>query len=233
MWQIALAALAFAVAVLGSACQGASRGATVPPAATGVQAFVSVLRSDNPAPAYALLSTSAKAQMSFEDFAAQWKASAAERAYQAQAIEEGLKGKGNLSERAKVALADGKSAYLVRQSARWRLESAMIARVHASQPHDAVRLFASSLAKQDYDAVLRILTSRRRDGISAQLSSFVTSLSAHLQSADNAIETIGTDRAEMRWDDGERRYRIVLRKENGEWRIDDVHILPAKPSEPE
>jgi hypothetical protein len=34
------------------------------------------------------------------------------------------------------------------------------------------------------------------------------------------------DRAELRWDENGIRYRIVLRKEDDEWRIDDIYVRP-------
>ena len=38
---------------------------------------------------------------------------------------------------------------------------------------------------------------------------------------------VGPDRAELRWDENGIRYRIVLRKEDEEWRVDDIFIRPA------
>ena len=78
------------------------------------------------------------------------------------------------------------------------------------------------------EGVLRTLTSRRRSGLAAQLEGFLDGLERRL---DDKIEEIGTDRAELRWDENEVQYRIVLRKEDGEWRIDDIHIRPAEPKE--
>ena len=79
-----------------------------------------------------------------------------------------------------------------------------------------------------YDGLMRILTSRRRDGISKQLDAFVTSLLDHL---GDEISKVSKDRAELSWDDRENRYKVVLYREGDEWRIDDVHIRPA-PEEP-
>ena len=41
-----------------------------------------------------------------------------------------------------------------------------------------------------------------------------------------------TDRAELRWDENGIQYRIVLRKEDDEWRVDDIYIRP-KPKDDE
>jgi nucleotide-binding universal stress UspA family protein len=223
--------LYLALALL-AGCGGDATRRTTPPAAEGVKAYVTVLRAGDPAQAYALLSDEVKAQISYDDFALQWNESAPEREHQARALEEGLKGSADLGERAKIVYPDGKTVYLVRENGAWRLESAVMSRVHAGQPRDAVAIFAEALNRRDYQAALRVLTTRRREGIGEQVDSFVKSLLERLQSGDGTIETIGKDRAEMRWDDGKRRYKIILRKEGDQWRVDDIHLRPA-PAAPE
>jgi hypothetical protein len=42
---------------------------------------------------------------------------------------------------------------------------------------------------------------------------------------------LGKDRAELHWEDEEFRYKIVLRREGDEWRVDDVFIR-AQPPKP-
>lgn len=208
-------------------CGGNPVKKSMPPAGTGVEQYIAALRSDDPAKAYSLLSSEVKQELPFEEFAIQWRESAAERKDQALALEEGLRGRRDLGERAKLVYGNGKTVYLARQNGRWRLDTAVVARVHAGRPHDAVAIFAEALDKRDYEAILRVLTQRRRDGIGQEVDRFVKSLLEYIQSDRSAIETIGKDRAEMRWDDGKRSYRIVLRKEGDEWRIDDVHLRPA------
>jgi hypothetical protein len=89
-------------------------------------------------------------------------------------------------------------------------------------------MFAEALEHNDLEGVLRTLTTRRRTGLSAQLEGFLDGLSRRI---DDKIDEIGSDRAELRWDENGIQYRIVLRKEDGEWRIDDIHIRPAEPKE--
>lgn len=208
-------------------CGGAPGMGPTPPASQGIQSFIDSLRSDDPAAAYALLADELKASISFEEFAIQWRESARERADQARSLEEGLKGSPGLGERAKIIYRDGKAVHVLREGGRWTVESAMVSRIHAGRPEDAVEIFAEALARRDYNRVLRILTTRRRDGISDQVDRFVTSLLEQLAGAENTIETINEDRAEIRWDGDGRRYKIVLRKENDEWRIDDVYLRPV------
>ena len=204
-----------------AACASAGRGA---PAGQGVRSLVAALRADDPRAAYALLSSDVRSQISFDDFALQWKQSAAERTWQARALEEGLRGDPDVGERAAVFYGDGKSVQLEREGDTWRLESALVSRVRASRPRDAIRQLAEALRARDLGGALRVLTTRRREGLSRQIEGFVAGISRRI---DDKIEEIGTDRAELRWDENGIRYRIVLRKEDDEWRIDDVHIRVA------
>jgi len=228
MWKRSL--IVFAIMFV-SGCGGAPGRKSTPPASAGVTAFISILRSDDPEPAYALLAAEVRDRLSYDEFAIQWKETARERADQAAALEEGLKGDPNLGERASIGYSDGKSVHLAREGNRWLLESAVVTRTHAGRPHDAVKIFAEALSERDYEAVTRILTTRRRDGIDKQIETFVVSLLAHLEGEDNTIETIGTDRAELRWDHEGRRYKIVLRKEGDEWRVDDIYLRPVPPKD--
>lgn len=215
--------LTFALGCGGSALSG--RRAT-PPAANGVRELISALRADDPKRAYGMLSDDVRAKLSFDDFALMWNDSKAERAMQARALEEGLRGDPDLGERSRVVFRDGRSVGLTREQGVWRLESALMSGSHASRPHDAVRLLAEALSARDYERVLRVLTGRRRDAIRNQVDRFTGSLVDHI---DGAIHFVGKDGAEMRWDDGDTRYRITLKKEGDEWRVDDIHITPAPP----
>jgi len=215
------------VAVMLGAC--ASAGGRGTPAGQGVRALVVALRADDPRAAYDLLSSDVRRQVSYDDFALQWKQSAAERTWQARALEEGLRGDPDVGERAAVFYADGKSVQLEREGDTWRLESALVSRVRASRPRDAIRQLAEALRSRDLAGALRVLTARRRDGLARQIEGFVAGISRRI---DDKIEEIGTDRAELRWDENGIRYRIVLRKEDGEWRIDDIHVRLAPADEP-
>lgn len=222
--RLAIAVLATLVA---AGCGSVVNKRSAPPAATGVRAFVAALRSDNPRPAYDMLAEETRSTVPFDDFAVMWKQSGPERKFQADALEEGLKGDPDLGERSRVEYADGKTVYLVRESGTWRLESALVSRYHSANPRDAIQIFAEGIAARDYEGVMRILTSGRRSGIRSQVDAFATSLLQHL---DDEITLIGKEKAVLRWEDEETRYRIVLRKEGDEWRVDDIHIRAAPPS---
>jgi hypothetical protein len=214
------AAAVVAVAVLSlAACSGGI--GTSRPAADGVRSLVSALRSDNPRTAYNLMSADARKKISYDEFALQWKQMAAERTWQARVLEESLKGDPDVGERALVGFGDGKQVQLEREGKAWRLDSALVSRSRAQKPREAVKLFSEAIARRDINAILGVLTTRRRDGLTKQIEGFLVGLEKH---QNDRIEESGTDRAEFRWDEAGIRYKIILRKEDGEWRVDDIVI---------
>lgn len=221
------ALLAVAVGASAAACGGANGPAS--PAASGVRSYLSALKRNSPRDAYELLSETAKQQTSYDDFALQWKQTEAERTWQIQLLEDSLKGNPDVGERAMVTYADGKTVNLERDGQAWRLESELVGRSRAKTARDAIVLFADAIAARDLGGVLGILTQRRREGLTKQIEGFVSGIGKRI---NDTLDQSGTDRAELRWDEGGIRYRIVLRKEADEWRIDDIHIRPA-PKEPD
>ncbi len=195
-----------------------------PPAQDGVAALVKALEADDPRAAYALLAKATRHKVSYEEFAVQWKANPAERAWQAKRLADALQGDPDVGERAAVTYPDGKSVSLEREGKRWRLEAALVSRVRAVKPRDAIRMFADAIRHNDLEGLLRTLTMRRREGLSRQLEGFLAGID---RKVDGKLEEIGTDRAELRWDENGVRFRIVLRREDDEWRIDDIHIHPV------
>ncbi|MEO6774035.1 MAG: hypothetical protein ABI467_13635 [Kofleriaceae bacterium] len=193
------------------------------PAADGVRQYVQALHANDPHDAYDLLASDVKKKLSFDEFALQWKQSQPERTWQAKVLEDSLKGNPDIGERALVSFSDGKLVPLEREGKTWRLESELVSRSRAKQPRDAIRLFADAIAARDVTAALNLLTQRRRDGLQKQVEGFIAGLGKHI---NGSLETLG-DRAELRWDDNGIRYRIVLRKEDDEWRVDDIYIRPA------
>ena len=94
-------------------------------------------------------------------------------------------------------------------------------------------MFAAAMRQRDLEGVLRTLTLRRREGLARQIEGFLAGLD---RKVDDKLQEIAADRAELRWDEqGQLQFRIVLLREDGEWRIDDIHILPstADGSEPD
>jgi hypothetical protein len=209
-----------------AACAGAASPSS--PAADGVRAYVQALRSSDPHDAYTLLSSDARKKMSYDEFALAWKQGDRERAWQARVLEESLKGNPDVGERALISFSDGKLVQLEREGKTWRLESELVSRSRAKQPRDAIRLFAEAIGARDITGVLNVLTQRRRDGLTKQVEGFVAGIGKRI---NDRIDQFGSDRAELRWDENGIRYRIVLRKEDDEWRVDDIYIRPAPKDE--
>jgi hypothetical protein len=205
-----------------AACGGAAGPSS--PAADGVRAYVQALRSNDPRDAYALLSEDARKKVSFDEFALHWKQGDKERAWQAKVLEDSLRGNPDVGERALISFSDGKLVQLEREGKIWRLESELVTRSRARQPRDAVRLFAEAITSRDISGVLNVLTQRRRDSLTKQVEGFVAGIGKRI---NDRIDQFGNDRAELRWDENGIRYRIVLRKEGDEWRVDDIYIRPA------
>jgi hypothetical protein len=222
----AMASRWFGVVLVASACGGAAGPSS--PAADGVRAYVQALHRNDPHDAYALLSSDARKQISYDEFALSWKQGEKERAWQAKVLEDSLKGNPDVGERALVSFSDGKLVHLEREGKAWRLESELVSRSRAKQPRDAVRLFAEAIAARDLTGVLGVLTQRRRDGLTKQVEGFVAGIGKRI---NGRIDQFGGDRAELRWDENGLRYRIVLRKEDDEWRVDDIYIRPAPKDE--
>jgi hypothetical protein len=215
-----------ALVALLAACGGPAGPSS--PAADGVRAYVAALHGNDPRAAYDLLSSDARKKLSYDEFALQWKQSETERKWQAKTLEDSLKGNPDVGERALVSFSDGKLVQLEREGKTWRLESELVSRSRAKRPRDALRMFADAVAARDVNAALGTLTPRRKDGIAKQIEGFIAGLAKH--SAD-PIDNFGADRAELRWDENGVRYRIVLKKIDDEWRIDDIYIRPAPKEE--
>jgi hypothetical protein len=210
------------VVFVAAGCGGAAGPSS--PAADGVRAYVQALHRGDPHDAYALLSSDTRKKVSFDDFALAWKQGDKERAWQAKVLEDSLKGNPDVGERALISFPDGKLVQLEREGKTWRLESELVSRSRARQPRDAIRLFADAIEGRDLTAVLNVLTQRRRDGLTKQVEGFVAGIGKRI---NERIDQFGNDRAELRWDENGIRYRIVLRKEDDEWRVDDIYIRPA------
>lgn len=208
------------------ACGGP--GGPSSPAATGVRAYLSALKSSDPRAAYGLLSSSTRKKLSYDEFALQWKQSEKERQWQVKVLEESLKGNPDVGERALVSFSDGKIVQLERDGREWRLESELVSRSRAKRPRDAIRLFADAVTARDVSGVLNVLTQRRREGLTKQVEGFIAGIGKRI---NDRIDEYGSDRAELRWDENGIRYKIVLRKEADEWRIDDIYIRPTPKTE--
>lgn len=209
-----------AVALL-AACgpRGAGKGSVASPAPE-LRAWIDAVKRDDPKAAWGLLAASRQKQTSYADFERRWKESKVERERQAAALESGLRDEPSLGERATVQLVGDKKATLLHESGEWHMEQPLMGSARASSPQEALRLFAAAVEARSFDGALRLLTSTRRDGLVELLTLFETGVKTH---AGGEIEITG-DRAILKWNDGKKRWKITLRQENGEWRIDDIDM---------
>jgi hypothetical protein len=205
-----------AVLLLAAACSGAPRAVAVTEPGETLAAWRQAIERDDPRAGYALLSPRVRKGLSFVEFERQWKESAAERKRQAGALAATPTGVEAVAE---VTLADGKKTRLSRDKAFWRLETPLVSASRASTPQEALRLFAAALEDRSFPAVMRLFTSTRRDGLDAELDAFVAGLRGNV---GREIIITGGDRAIIEWREGQKVYKLVLKKENGEWRIDDL-----------
>jgi hypothetical protein len=205
--------------ILLSSC-GASYNSKIP-ASSGVEDLIAALGSDNPRRAYDLLAEQVKQTISYRDFAQQWRQTAAERAWQTAALRDSLRGAPDVGERAVVGYGNGKSTTLQRDGKTWRMEAPLAVGAQTPRPRDAIRAFAEAIEQRDIGAALSLLTKERREGVARQIEGFLRGFRTRV---NDAIDEYSDDRAELRWDEDGIRYRITLRREAEEWRIDDISI---------
>src|SRR5262249_46761092 len=122
-----------------------------------------------------------------------------------------------VGERATLGLPDGRSADLVRERGGGRLEAPLVAALHISTAVETLRMFATALEERSVTGGAPVLTRPRPEDARRALDRFAGGLRAHL---GDALDISG-DRAALIWHDGEHRYRVTLKRENGEWRVDD------------
>jgi hypothetical protein len=208
-----LAALTLLVAC--AACAGALPAQQ--PAALAARSFARALADDDPRVAYALLAASQKQRLSYERFALRWRQTAVERRRQSAALQQALAAGATLGERARLHLDGSVVTTLTRDEEGWRVEVPLLPAPGARTPREALARLADAIDDRSFNTVFRLLTRERQEGLRQAIDSFATGLRGNL---DEAIE-ITSDRATLIWTDGARRWRVVLRREQGGWRIDD------------
>jgi hypothetical protein len=201
-----------------AACRGPAAGESTADPAETVRAWLFAVEKNDPHAAYALLSPRVRKDLSYAEFERQWKSTNEERSRQAAAMSASPAEDGAVGAAAEVSLEDGKKTRLVREKRVWRLEQPLLTSSRASTPQEAMRLFATALEDRNFFAVMRLLTSTRKDGLTGFLDGFI----AGLRSNVGREITINNDRAVIEWKEGSKTWKITLKKEDGEWRVDDV-----------
>ena len=186
------------------------------PAAT-VAAWAAAVQKSDADQAYALLSTAVRSQLIPVAFAQEWQSIEQERHEQAKQLEDALQIRVVQDERARL-LVDGAAVQVAREAGGWRLETPLLEGTHAATPQDALRHLVSALSARNFDAVMHSLSSTRREGMKSMVDAFAANLQAH---SGDGIEISG-DHATFMWSDGQRRWKVTLLLEDGEWRIDEL-----------
>ena len=204
------------VLLLCAACGGGAPRATEPPVA-GARAWASALSADDPDRGYALLARDVQKRVPQALFAERWREAKPERDRQAAALAGALGQSGQRGERGR--LSSGKDAVgLVHEAGGWRLETPLLFPIRADSPQSALRGLATAISERDVEGVLRLMSRARRERLQERLRGLARGLEQH---AGDPIELV-RDRAVLRWSDGVVRWRIVLVREGGEWRLDDI-----------
>jgi hypothetical protein len=202
-------ARALILAALLSGCASVPR----PEASTVVARYLASEARDDPEGAYALLSESARKQLSKGEFVARWRASVAERQAQAGALKARLE---KLEERAEIELADGRVAALAREGRGWRLAAPRPLAPGASTPEEALARLVRALEERDFDAMLSLLGEPLRSVVERELGARL----ARLREARGRGLQIDGERARLRYDS---HYYIELRRDSGRWRVVDFN----------
>jgi hypothetical protein len=180
-----------------------------------------------------MLSAEQRKGTSYEQWAKRWSESKAERALQAEQIENSLRVQHGVDEEAQLRFDDGRTISLARSPEGWRLNQALLGRNRADQPDDALNLFSNAIRERRVDDMLQILSKRHRTRIETELRAFSEGLAEELAKSGRSPYLLSETRAELAWHFDGIRYKVVLVREEGEWLIDDVHMGPDPTLDPE
>ena len=180
------------------------------------------MRTGDAARAYAALSETTRRSLPEPAFVAAFARHELERAQQVKALDVAVTRPAGVITRARVPLGDDLAAQLVREADGWRLEAPLLVGGRSETPGAAIGRLAAALEARDVDAALRLLTDTRRASVGELLDRLARGLAAR---AATQTEVTG-DRARVKWHDGKSGWKLELRRENGEWRVDDIDVTP-------
>ncbi len=183
-----------------------------------IRGYLRALEQDDPDVGWSLLSASAQAHTSREDFIRRWRESRTERQEQAARLRSEAASPTALSQWAAIGFTDGTRVPLRREAGGWRLVGTTLGELRAATPEDALRALAQALESRRYDLLLAVLGGPLRSEVERQLRERLERLRGALQKGA-AIEVTG-DRAHLQYDP---RFRVELKRQDGEWRIYDLN----------
>lgn len=176
-----------------------------------VDQYVAAIRTNRPDLAYDLLDEAVRRRVSKNEFSTRWRNARGELEDQARGLESA---KTKPAVRATVTFGDGVTADLVFIKGEWRISEGITVKLQAATPTDALRAFVKAVEERDYQAVMQLVSKSMRETIEREISDRLERLK---KSLDREIEVTG-NKARFQYD---RRYKIELIKEDGQWKILD------------
>lgn len=193
---------------------------------SALEAFARALREGDAETAYALTSEGYRRRVSREQLARWMRESPDEIRALAEALSHPA---GPAEQEAVVDVGEHGPIHLVRDPGGWRVASEVVDYYAQSTPRLALRSFVRAVERRRWDVVLRLVPQSEREGMSEaslrarwegaereEIQRLASGLRAALEGGAPIEET--GDHAVMPWGD---RYRAVLVREDGAWRIED------------
>lgn len=195
---------------------GCAATAPVTPPQTTVDRVLKAVDAGNADATYALLSTERRGEVDAEQFKARFADTRVELTERAHQIRE----TGATAEaEATVELDNGETVKLVLEDGQWRIAAGLLDATALRTPVDAVQTLRRVLLRRDLGGLLSLLTREERASWEAALGSVIESTADPL---DWETEIAG-DEATVRTSGGG---VIVLRRESGRWRVQDIRQPP-------
>jgi len=182
-----------------------------------VERYLSAIHANRPDLAYAMLDVKVRRRVSKNAFAKRWQATKAELLDQAKQLGQAVNKPFALT--ARLRYSNGVRASLVHIDGQWRLGGGVTQ--DTSTPKEALRAFIHAVEARDYKAVMRLVSRSMRETIEHEIEDRVGRLKKSLKqegSPGAAAVEVTRKKARFQYD---RRYKIELIKEDGEWKVLD------------
>lgn len=214
-------ALALVIA-LTCACAGAQKASPQ----EALDAYAQALREGRAADAYALLSTDAKKDLSYDSFQRVLK----ENPEEVKELGQALRNPASPPRVTAVVTApSGESLLLVYEEGAWRVDGSAIDLYGQASPEAALRGFVRAFRNRRYDVLLRFVPDAEREGLGVEQlkSAWEGEDRAELEALVSAVETglpaakleVSGDRATMAFGAGG---TVELVRERGIWKVEDL-----------
>jgi hypothetical protein len=189
---------------------GCGRGSTGPTRV--VEQYIAAVEANRPDLAYKLLDEKVRRRVSKNEFIARWRDARRELSHQASQLKQT---RGPSEVQAKVGYPSGLQANLIYVDSNWKIQKNVTSTpLSTPTPVEAIKAFIWAVEKRDYQAVMKLVSKSMRETIEREIMDRLDRLKKGL---DREIEVTG-NKARLRYD---RRYKLELIKEGGQWKILD------------